>query len=392
MSERGGRSALSCFARFCYDDRGCCRGPSKLSKGRRERRVIPNECTPQAPSPQVLHGAQDPVSDGSSQALQGSEDRALVPLEGTPHPLRNRMIPESWLTIFSTPKAFQGDIGVIQRNAIQSWLRLRPECEIILLGDDDGTAEVASEFGLRHVSAVERNEFGTPLLNSVLQAAEKAASFRHLCYVNADIIILSDFLPAVAHIVSTIPRYLALGQRCDLDVLEPLNFSTNWEALVRSWMAERGNLLGHSGADYFVYPRGLWGEVPPFALGRGAWDNWLIYRAITQNASAVDLTPTTVVVHQNHGHSHVRAGEASFWKGPEAERNRALAGGYVRAYTLWDAQYRLTPKGVRRKLLPRFYRRFIALSACHRPFSWLLKLARILAAILRGERPGDVLE
>lgn len=45
------------------------------------------------------------------------------------------------LTIFAAPKPFYGYIGVIQTNAIQSWLLLRPECEVILFGDEEGMAE-----------------------------------------------------------------------------------------------------------------------------------------------------------------------------------------------------------------------------------------------------------
>lgn len=51
------------------------------------------------------------------------------------------------LTIFSIPKAFNGHIGDIQRNAINSWTRLQPECEILLLGDDEGTGKAADENG-----------------------------------------------------------------------------------------------------------------------------------------------------------------------------------------------------------------------------------------------------
>ncbi len=50
------------------------------------------------------------------------------------------------------PKAFQGHIGVIQRNAIASWARLQlprqPRPEIILFGNDTGTAKVACELGV----------------------------------------------------------------------------------------------------------------------------------------------------------------------------------------------------------------------------------------------------
>jgi hypothetical protein len=48
------------------------------------------------------------------------------------------------ITLFSTPKPFVGHVGVIQRNAILSWQRLHPDVEIILVGEDAGTAEVCA--------------------------------------------------------------------------------------------------------------------------------------------------------------------------------------------------------------------------------------------------------
>ena len=55
------------------------------------------------------------------------------------------------LTIFALPKAFHGHFGVIERNAITSWTRLQPKPEIILFGDDEGTANIADKLGLQHV-------------------------------------------------------------------------------------------------------------------------------------------------------------------------------------------------------------------------------------------------
>ena len=67
------------------------------------------------------------------------------------------------LTIFSTPKLFRGHIGDIQRNALRSWLLLDPQAEVILFGDEEGTAEVCQELGLRHEPQVLRSEHGTLL-------------------------------------------------------------------------------------------------------------------------------------------------------------------------------------------------------------------------------------
>jgi hypothetical protein len=65
------------------------------------------------------------------------------------------------LSILAFPKPFRGHIATIQRNAIGSWTRLRPQCEIFLFGDDEGTAEVAKEFSVCHVPEMARNEYGT---------------------------------------------------------------------------------------------------------------------------------------------------------------------------------------------------------------------------------------
>lgn len=71
------------------------------------------------------------------------------------------------LTPFSIPKPFRGHIGIIQTNAIQSWTLLRPSCEIILFGNEEGTGYIADRFRILHVPEVESNEYGTPLLNSM---------------------------------------------------------------------------------------------------------------------------------------------------------------------------------------------------------------------------------
>jgi hypothetical protein len=75
------------------------------------------------------------------------------------------------IALFTIPKPFRGHVAVIQRNAIQSWLQLKPACEIILFGDEEGTAEIAGEMAVRHVPEIKRNEYGTPLVNDIFYKA-----------------------------------------------------------------------------------------------------------------------------------------------------------------------------------------------------------------------------
>jgi hypothetical protein len=257
------------------------------------------------------------------------------------------------LTMFTVAKPFRGKFATIQRNAIASWTRMLPACQILLLGNEKGLAEVAAETGATHLPELERNEFGTPLVSSIFSIAEKHARFDHLCYINADILLLSDFLPAVQRIHAWNSRSLIVGQRWDLDVAKSLTWEAGWEDALRERAHAAGELHGHTGIDYFVFPRGLWGSILPFATGHcGFWDNWLIFRARTLGVPVVDATKCLKAVHQNHEHSYHAGGEAGACWNIERQRNYSLGGGLRHACTLRDATHRLTPRGVTGRLVP----------------------------------------
>ncbi len=145
------------------------------------------------------------------------------------------------LTLFSVPKPFRGHIKVIQTNAIQCWLRLNPPCEIILFGDDEGTTETAARFGLRYSPDVLRNEYGTPLLNDLFDKAQATATHKLLCYVNADIILMSDFMKSVELISQWGRQCLTVGKRWDVDLEQAIDFAPpNWEEHFRQYVHQRG--------------------------------------------------------------------------------------------------------------------------------------------------------
>lgn len=281
------------------------------------------------------------------------------------------------LTIFSCPKPFVGHFGVIQRNALQSWKRLNPTPEILLIGQEQGLGEAAREFGIRHLPRVDRTEFGTPLVNSIFAEAEKAATRQMMCYVNGDILLLSDFMEAVKSVLSEMSRCLMVGRRWNLSVDGALDFGKDWEPRILEQVGRQGKLYPHFAIDYFVFPKGVWGEIPPLAIGRPAWDNWVIYRAHTLKIPVVDLTRMVKVVHQNHDYSHSPGGWVGAMKGDESKRNIALVGEKAHAYSLLDAPYRLTSKGVKRRFPPVFspfylYRHLVALSTSRREFKPLV--------------------
>ena len=254
------------------------------------------------------------------------------------------------LTIFSIPKPFCGHIEIIQRNALRSWTLLRPRPEILLFGNDEGVADAARRLDVLHIPDVARNEYGTPLLNDVFEKAGRLATHDLLCFVNADIILMNDLLDAVRHAAARKRQFLVVGQRWNMDIPEALDFCTDWESGLRAKIAAQGRLEADDGIDYFAFPRRIGWQIPPFAIGRTVWDNWLIYRARVLGLSVIDATEAVTAVHQVHDYSHIlpAANAVDVWKGPEATRNLQLAGGREHIFTLQDATYSLSPRGLRR--------------------------------------------
>ena len=252
------------------------------------------------------------------------------------------------ITIFAMPKAFDGHIGIIQRNAITSWTRLSPRPEIILFGDEAGTADFAGELGLRHIAGIRRNAQGTPFLDDLFSQAQAAASFPIAAYVNSDIILFDEFLRAIDEVTAWRPEFLMAGRRWDIDIGAPLDFSmADWEQRLRTDVARRGKRRSVSWIDYFVFPPGMYREVPPMLIGRLWWDNWLVWKAGDLGAPVVDSSPRVLAVHQNHGYAHPQ-GFFGIWKSEEGQWNERLAEGGRHARTLREARFKLGRLGVRR--------------------------------------------
>jgi hypothetical protein len=246
-----------------------------------------------------------------------------------------------FLTIFTAPKPFtDAHINVIQRNALATWTRL-PDVEVLLIGEEAGMAEAAREFGLHHLPNVRRNETGTPLVSSIFALARQAGSSPLLAYVNADVLLLPDFVAAARTMAAQAERFLLVSQRWDLDVTEPLEFSDGWQNRLRSAVHGRGRLHPPAGSDYFVFPRECFTDIPDFAIGRAGWDNWMIYEARRRKWPVVDATHDVTIIHQSHDYRHLPGGQPHY-KLPESGENIRLAGGReTTRFTLLDADRRL---------------------------------------------------
>jgi hypothetical protein len=236
------------------------------------------------------------------------------------------------ITFFTIPKPFEGHIGVIQRNALRSWSAVAPGVQVIAIG------EPVAEPGVESLPEVARNDHGTPLLDDAFRRAEARARHDVLCFCNTDV-LLPPSLASAVEVVRPRGLFLVVGECWNVRVAQELD-QVDWKL--------PGRKRGADALDYFVYARGLFADIPPFAAGRPAFDNWLVWRARRAGATVVDASWSVRPLHQDHSYAHVgslreqRAGE-------EAQANRRLAGGNrSRLYSRFDATHRL----VARRLVP----------------------------------------
>lgn len=248
------------------------------------------------------------------------------------------------VTILSTAKAFEGIFGTIQRNAITSWTTLRPRPHVILFGRDAGTEEICGELGLRHVPDVATTPEGTPLLSDMFLRGQDLASTPLVCWANADIIFTSRFIEAARRVAAYGSPVYVVGRRTDLDQNALLTFDDGWERRMMERALNEGELKPVNWIDYFMFTRGLFKDLPPFAIGRPGYDPWLIWRAADCGATVIDATDYLPALHQRHDYSHVGSRRAAF-EGVEAQRNAAIVDDWRHYHSISYAKKALNPSG-----------------------------------------------
>jgi hypothetical protein len=229
---------------------------------------------------------------------------------------------------------------MIQHNAIKSWTLL-PDVEVILLGEEAGLAEAARELGVKHLPSVLRNDSGTPLISSMFQLARENSHSDLLCIINADMILMPDFIEVAKQVIKLKDKFVLLSQRWDIDITAPLEFAAGWERQLESTVRTQGQLHRPAGSDFFLIPKSCYQDIPDFAIGRAGWDNWMIYKARKEKWPVIDCTPSILIVHQNHDYSHLPGGK-SHHEHADTNENIRLAGGQAPIrYTILDSTHHL---------------------------------------------------
>jgi len=243
------------------------------------------------------------------------------------------------LLLFACPKPFVEPFSIIQQNAISSWKKLpnsylttKVYIDIFLLGEEIGVAEYARLYNITHISDIKKNQYGTPLVDDIFKKIKQIGSDTQkqypydnvvCCYINADIIVFSEFIDNIAVFLQSRNngifkeqcryvdnnRYLIIGERWDVDNIKNFHIhkddgtidfdQDNCNEQLIEYARKSGRRHGCWGIDYFIFSPTTFGYIYPFALGKFVWDRWLVGNIFRNDSITVDITKTNFVIHQN---------------------------------------------------------------------------------------------
>jgi hypothetical protein len=246
------------------------------------------------------------------------------------------------ITIFSTPKNFEGIFDIIQTNAINSWRAQSSDIEIIIFGDSKGSKEIAKSVNAVYVPNVKTSNKGVPLLSDLFKKAEKIAENNLLIFINSDILLPFDFFNSIKKIKNMPNKYLMVGHRWDCDVEFKIDFfrENNYKKVWDN-IFNRAKKHLPSGIDYFIFKKKTFKNIPDFSVGRPGYDNWIIWYARRRLIPVIDLSDELKVIHQNHHYRfHNLVGDPKIFIEEDGARNKELIG--ENTLNLCDANFFLS--------------------------------------------------
>ena len=251
------------------------------------------------------------------------------------------------ITLLTTAKAFTGDTGLRQMNALRSWRGAMPDAQILIFGKGIGYEEAARQVKAKLVPDIACNGQGIPQIDAMFTYGQKQSDGGPVAYVNCDIILLDEVTSSVESL--TLPKYMLVCQRWNFDIDRVLDQSSvDWQINLQEDVRLRGHLFRYDAIDFFLWRGDVWSDLPPMVVGRGGYDNWLIYSCRARGIPVVDATETCMIIHQNHDYGHIEGGRDVVMEGPEARRNVELGGGLTHTFKISDADWRLTKNGLLR--------------------------------------------
>jgi len=173
------------------------------------------------------------------------------------------------------------------------------DIEILTLG---GSKEQGAKEGYRPIFGYKTGYHDLPYVNDLIGLADALAHGKYIVYTSDHFIFARGLSLAVDIASEQFDQFLIVGRHWGLDIKSKIDYSLdNWEYILTMMVALSGKLGSRAAKDYFIYPKSLRIQLPPFLVGREWWDTWWLWRARMMGIPTIDATDLILGIHQEHG-------------------------------------------------------------------------------------------
>jgi hypothetical protein len=201
-------------------------------------------------------------------------------------------------TVFAAMRPFVGEFAALQRNAILSWLAVRPAFHVVLIEDEATTTmDAVGDLPVSIRSGVRRSGLGAPLFDSFVETGARDAVGDTLVCTTADVL----FPPRLGEVLEAVKRdmrgrdYLVVAGRHDVSALPDVGEPSWFESMRADVRPDY-----RRGIDMWAHPAGLDLRPPPFPIGRHGTDGWVVYDMKRRGIPVIDVTADAPMIHQTH--------------------------------------------------------------------------------------------
>jgi hypothetical protein len=218
------------------------------------------------------------------------------------------------ISLITTLKPFKGLARIHQINSLQSWAKFIEGAEIIVVGESEGFETILSEFkfNIKWVKEVKTSYSGAPYLDDMIKKGLENARYDFVCIINADTILLSDFVHSISKLINIYDdNFLLTSRSFPLNINTIIDFDQPEVEACLKYKARKRYIhrdITSLPTDFYFFHREFLSnaKIPPFIYGRGVFVRWYIYHAHCKRIPIIDATPVITAIHQTHSFDYIK--------------------------------------------------------------------------------------
>jgi hypothetical protein len=216
------------------------------------------------------------------------------------------------IVFVTIPRSFIEPHFIPQLNTINAIKRYNPRSKIVLYSDDPGVYDFAKNNDCIAPKIVKKIG-NLPLVNCALSFAKDLFPESYICFINSDIMVMTDLTPIIAFMKNTRLKktFVLTAYRKEANVENVLN-GNDMDKL----KLDNGLIRGrHYALDIFILHSGLISamDMPNYRVGRIGWDSWIAGKVRKMDLGFVDISNMARIVHQDHPQVHDKTGWDTLW-------------------------------------------------------------------------------